>query len=57
MIVSTLIDLFCTGLDEKLELTSSCFDIISDDPSKLLGDIEKYLKEFEVEDNITAMVL
>lgn len=52
-----LVKLFCSDLQQKLSLIESCFQTLSRDPSRLLDEINTILKQFEVEDDITAMVL
>ena len=53
-----LLSRYCTTFNDKMEFIQSNFKSLSSyHPSVLLETISLIMKEFEIEDNITAMVL
>lgn len=52
-----IINEFCCGLDEKLDFIISNLKMMKQEPQKSQVLIEELQSEFEIEDNLTILVL
>ena len=55
--VYTLVDSYCHNFEDKIQLIEKCYSVLSKDPSRLFETINVMLKEFEIDENLTAMIL